>query len=415
MSGIAEPKFRRIVAILALLGLQTLIPTAWERQSFLSDFLRLPPRGRVAEWKKGARSGAFTYIGPWRDKTEGLIAFGTDAVSELSAIIRQDKIFYQIHALDVLCDMDRFVPASETIIPTIGGTIRSEDSSIDGFVNPCIKVDGRRIGKEGYETVRWAMDQASNRDLAEWARRCSGIAREEIDQLPLNQKLEEWKRLAKATAGGTNFWRLNPYYRFQQLSMSLVEKDGFAAVAPLTDILRRERNGYVREEAIHLLRNIDSHAARLRSSPAGREAIEAIRTAFEKGSLKPVYASDRARKGAYESEFHSQFFNDRWLNHSSSDLHIIALAFEQFYGEPLVVRTRATRQIRQERACEELLKFVTFMTDVDPSFPSWEYSYAGYQPVQILHPAFKKKMARYYEEWKKFKGGKSGKCVEGTS
>jgi hypothetical protein len=98
---------------------------------------------------------------------------------------------------------------------------------------------------------------------------------------------------------------------------------------------------------------------------------------------------------------------------SNSELYVIALAFEHFYNEPLVVR-KQIGEIRQEYACPKLRKFVTYLTGIDPNFPSWEYSYSGFYAVtQVVHPAFKKKMARYYEEWKKFKGSaEPASCVE---
>jgi hypothetical protein len=403
--------FARTFAILGLLIVGTLPLNGWQRRSFLADFLELPPRERVAEWGKGARSGAFSYVGPWRQKTDGLIAFGTDAVSELSQIVRRDKTFYQIQALEVLCDMDRYVPASETPIPTAEGTVRSEALNIDGHVNRFVKVDGRRIGREGYETVQWAMAQSSNRDLSGFARHCSGESREEIDKLPLDQKLEEWKREAKITSAGNSFRRPLNYYRFFQLSMSLTENDGSAAIEPFTDIVNRDRNGWLREAAIEMLRGIDLYAVRLRNTASGKKAIESVRLAFERGGLKPGYATRRARAGGWE-EFSDQVLNDNWLQNRNSPLFIVALAFEHFYQQPVVVRS-SFGDIPQERACAELVKFVTHLTAVDPTFPSWEYSYSGFYSVtQVLHPSFKKKMARYHDEWKKFKGGKSAMCVE---
>lgn len=400
----------RTFAISGLLVVGTLSLNASQRRSFLMEFLELPPRERVAEWKKGARSGARSYVGPWRQKTDGLIAFGTDAVSELSEIVRRDKTFYQIQALEVLCDMDRYVPASETPIPTAEGTVRSEALNIDGHVNRFVKVDGRRIGREGYETVQWAMQQTSNRDLSGFARHCSGASREEIDKLPLPQKLEEWKREAKLTDGGHNFRRRLNYYRFFQISMSLVEKDGLAAIEPLTDIVNHERNAWVREAAVAKLRNIDLYAIRLRGTSAGTKAIEAVRLAFERGRLK-TYATRDARARGWK-EFSDQVLNDKWLRDRNSPLFITALAFEHFYQERVVVRS-SFGDIPQEHACSDLVKFVTHLTEVDPTFPGWDYSYSGFYAVtQVLHPAFQKKMARYYEQWKQFKEGKSPVCVE---
>jgi hypothetical protein len=44
---------------------------------------------------------------------------------------------------------------------------------------------------------------------------------------------------------------------------------------------------------------------------------------------------------------------------------------------------------------------VSFVTEVDPFFPSWEYNYFG--DDEIMHPYYKQRIARYYEQWKRFK------------
>jgi hypothetical protein len=41
------------------------------------------------------------------------------------------------------------------------------------------------------------------------------------------------------------------------------------------------------------------------------------------------------------------------------------------------------------------------LTEVDPFFPSWEYALTGSD--EVFHPRFRRKMARYYEQWQRFK------------
>jgi hypothetical protein len=46
-------------------------------------------------------------------------------------------------------------------------------------------------------------------------------------------------------------------------------------------------------------------------------------------------------------------------------------------------------------------RFVTYLTKVDPNFPGWEFPHHGWE--YFMHPRFKIKWQRYYEQWKRFK------------
>lgn len=51
----------------------------------------------------------------------------------------------------------------------------------------------------------------------------------------------------------------------------------------------------------------------------------------------------------------------------------------------------------------EVKRFIAYLTEIDPSFPGWEFTYVGDTRDAMLHPKFRAKMARYYEHWKQFK------------
>jgi len=59
--------------------------------------------------------------------------------------------------------------------------------------------------------------------------------------------------------------------------------------------------------------------------------------------------------------------------------------------------------IRQEWAIPAFNAFITFLTDKDPFFPSWEYTYFGPSYSEAFHPKFQAKMARFEDAWKQFK------------
>ena len=60
------------------------------------------------------------------------------------------------------------------------------------------------------------------------------------------------------------------------------------------------------------------------------------------------------------------------------------------------------------RPNSEMQAVLTFLTDKDPFFPSWEFSYIGSENLQAFHPRFAVKMARIEEAWKEFEAGRAG-------
>ncbi|MGH9760673.1 MAG: hypothetical protein ACREAC_07500, partial [Blastocatellia bacterium] len=46
--------------------------------------------------------------------------------------------------------------------------------------------------------------------------------------------------------------------------------------------------------------------------------------------------------------------------------------------------------------------FIAYLTKTDPYYPSWDFTYTGYQFEQVLNPLFSKRIERYYQAWKKF-------------
>ena len=83
------------------------------------------------------------------------------------------------------------------------------------------------------------------------------------------------------------------------------------------------------------------------------------------------------------------------------------------HGGTLV--NREVTGIKRETLIEasaEMRTFASYLTKADPSYPSWEYTYIGdvlWAPV--MHPRFKQKIARYYEQWKQFKAQRGSVSV----
>jgi hypothetical protein len=173
------------------------------------------------------------------------------------------------------------------------------------------------------------------------------------------------------------------------------------SIPPLLRVLKADSDGFVREEAINILYAIDNHKMRLRATPVGLEAIAAIHEGLQRGGLKPVYAQpaarDRLRMSFTASTLHDQVdlgearVGRFWLECSMSCTQPTwRIGTPGPLGQTI---TQATPIVRQ---------FITYLTDTDPSFPGWEYTYVGDPGDEVLNPRFRQKMARYYDEWKRF-------------
>ena len=60
-----------------------------------------------------------------------------------------------------------------------------------------------------------------------------------------------------------------------------------------------------------------------------------------------------------------------------------------------------------------MIGFITFLTNTDPNFPSWEYTFCGNRSQEVFHPWFKLKTARYFEQWRRYHGGQEALPAEG--
>ncbi|MCI0565197.1 MAG: hypothetical protein MN733_42565, partial [Nitrososphaera sp.] len=196
------------------------------------------------------------------------------------------------------------------------------------------------------------------------------------------------------------------YARASVLKRIIVERAS-EAIPILTLLLRNSKNPYVREATVGLLAQIDLHAVRLRASADGQEAIAVIEQALGQGNLMPVF-NKKAHRQRLWKDLSAQFLKDEWRLEIGSDLALLALAFDTFYGENLAVRYHVVQGVEIVEAPYEMRRFVTYLTEVDPQFPSWEFQYIGSPAYdQVLHPKFRVKVERYFECWKQFKNQKA--------
>ena len=365
---------------------------------FLADFLRLPPKERVGLWEEGKDPTGRGLIKTAMD--DALIARGVDAVQYLAETVLKGDSYHQSHALKVLCDMDRFVSLEQLPLPDVGAAIYVQPLDIKGRLNPFMIVDGRRIGMEGLEVVKWAAEQASNKDLRFHARLYSGILEQDLRHRTLQEQIDLWRQSVSASKGLLGLSNDTDSYNTAYLLKGILIERAPESIPPLVDLIEKSLNGYVTEEALALLLGIDRARMRLRATETGRLAINSIHRALERGGLKPVYTSKAQRDRLWE-QISSEVFQDAVaINHASS-WSVVAMALEEFYKINLTKRSYTVQPIIE--ALPEIREFVTYLTAVDPYFPSWEFTSTGDPRDDVFNSRFKEKMARYYGEWKRFK------------
>ena len=366
-------------------------------EQFLKEFLAMPPQERVRLWKQGKNIGGYT---DWNMR-DALYVAGIDTVPYLAEIVRNDTSNDGVRAVEMLCNMDKFVPDSALPLPEAGGVVYVAPLKTGGIFNEHMIVDGRRIGKEGLSAVMWATEQTEHADLRFHAREASGLLDQDLRQLSLPEQINQWRKAAADSRGDLGI-AINPdaFTLMRRLGRVLVEQAP-ESIPPMLKILESDKNAYVREELLIVLHLVDSGRVRLRSIEVGREAIEAIHRALTKGNLKPTYNDREAAKWIWQ-RWSAEYYRDDFYLNNSSQWALIALAFEQFYGEPATKRYSILPSVKLIEAQPEMRKFITYLTNVDPYFPSWEYCLTAGR-TQVLHPLFKKKIERYYQYWKRFK------------
>jgi len=370
------------------------------KNEFLGKYVHLPPKDRIQLWTQAesARNVKGMYVGAQADMTNVLIAAGTDAVENLVQVIHSGSLRARVDAVRILCAMDRFVPANEKALPSEGASIVVEPLNLRGDVNPFLEVDGRRIGKEGYEAVRWAAEQMENNYLHFFARSFSGVLKQDLQQLPLERQFDTW-RSAIIKARGLESVDDENYSVYWTLGNILIDKLP-DSLPTLIRILDSDQDSYVREGAIYLIAQGDRCRMRLRGTEIGRRAIEEIHRALMQGNLQPVYRSKEIREN-YWVELSKQFFDDEFRIDSTSTWALYARAFDQFYGAKTTI-TKGDGPWQLVEAKPDFRAFITFLTNVDANFPGWEYPYCGQSYYEVFHPMFRAKMDRYHEQWIRF-------------
>jgi hypothetical protein len=400
---------------------------AKEQGRVITNYIRLAPQERVRIWKSATKRTNKDVVYGVRFQldqalTNELIARGLDAAPYLAEIVRNNKeefFSHRLPALRVLCAMDRFIPAEESPLPEVA-RIYIESPNVRGLENPFMIVDGRRIGKEAYETVQWAAAQADDAKLRLNARYCSGLLRQDFTQLPLAEQLKLWRdKIVKCNHTSPCVGKSEheiPIYLLEELLAERAPE----SIPPLLDLLDNDANGFVRMEVIAILEIVDSYRMRLNGTDIGRRAIEAVRRNLDPKNPKRFYPigwfpslqigmrrKDEMENRRFRLRSLQELLADDHL--SQTDLTVAFRAFAKFYGEKIPVEFDPLSGVVQPT--QEIRQFVAYLTKADPYFPSWDFFYVSpfaSSGDQVLHPSFRARVARYYEHWKRFNSEQAG-------
>ncbi|MHB8484621.1 MAG: hypothetical protein ACYDCM_02655 [Candidatus Acidiferrales bacterium] len=375
-----------------------------QQEEFMKAYLKLPPEQRVKVWSGASSFGHYIRAKvDWRLQEQiraALIVEGLDTVPYLAEVVRSGDPSHRVRALEILCDMDRYVSISKLLLPQVGPSIYVRVSKLGGRINKFQPVDGRRIGRSGYAAVEWAAAQQGDQALRFDARMITGLLKHDLEELPLQEQENRW-RLAITKGGGLVAKNPDEANTRSVLDGILIARLP-DSLPYFTELLRKDTDSSVIEVAIEDLDRADTCRMRLRATNVGRKAIDAIHSAIDRVDLKPLYKTQHERED-YWNQLSAQFLHDEFRLDPSSRWSLYILAFDSFYREKIMKNLNP--YVGRGSAPPETRRFIGFLTRLDANFPSWQYDYCG-SPAddEVMHPLFKAKIARYYEMWKQFEG-----------
>lgn len=376
-----------------------------QEDDFIRHFLELNPQQRVALWKRS--SGFHQYIDAtveWRTQREmrsALIVKGLDAVPFLADTLRHGDLGHRIAALELLYDMDRFMPTANLPIP-MGPSVYVRVLQQGGRINPFQPVDGRRIGSIGYQAVEWAVSQTNNSELNFHARALSGNLKTELAALPLTEQFRIWREAVMKSRGAS------PSNRDQSIKRNVLDEiliqELPKSLSGFSEVLAEEKDPSVVEAAITDLRRSDACRTRLRGSQEGLQTVDAIRSVLHRETSPGRFPNEAQTKDEFWKTLSAQFFDDQIRLDPTSTWAVYVQAFEVLYNRKLAGPVNSF--VGRGPAPPETGQFITYLTELDPSFPSWEYSYCPNDGQgiadEVMHPGFKTKIHRYFDAWIQF-------------
>jgi hypothetical protein len=375
------------------------------QEEFFKIFAAMPPSNRVELWLRDEKDNHFEG-GNIRDV---MIIHGLDCVTCLMDVCRSRKNEDRALAIHLLSEMDRFVAMKDAPLRLDFGTVRDygcrdskERGWNGGMIDRFMKLDGRRIGIEAKDLLYKIADQEKDEDLRIFTREEIGLLYYDLKQAALSELIDRWKWLIIRST--TSIMR-KPIYSKESSELTQIRRimmdSAFELIPVMTDILSKNSNAAVRNAAYSFLAGVDVKAIRLRRISEGREAIRVMRQALAEKRLRLENQTQDAQYYKWQGAV-AQLFDDEESIGDSMFRFVVAEALRAYYAKATTIPTDPTKTV--PKITLEMKRFFSYMTVVDPTYPSWEFTSDGIHGADsTLHPRFRQKIARYYECWKEFK------------
>ena len=366
-------------------------PSAANEREFFDLFVSLPAQDRVNLFIGDEKRNVLTH-----SRLRDVVLINQlDTIPFLAEIVRNDKTKGRIIAVQLLCDMDKFVALRNLPIKLRASYLfdfsRSnfeEQLQNGGQLNQFMSVDGRRIDSGARDCVYWAAEQRQDPELRFWAREGSGLLLTDLRSETRSELVSKWTDAVKKRG---SFERLKMNAAYSRSIGRILMEDPPATVLLMTDILNQNSDKEVRSEAFIFLQNIDQSGIRLRSSELGRSAIKAMHGALLNKRLSSEFEMPNAAVTIW-NQFTRQAFDDSYDLAVTGTILLVALAFDQFFGERVIVRSESRIDV-----VPQMHKFIAYLTYTDPTFPSWQFHTYGVDGRDsILHPRFRQKITQFY-------------------
>ena len=303
------------------------------------------------------------------------------------------------YAVFLLCLRARFVPHTDFLIKQVNGLVSS--GSREGRIAP-FPPDFSKLDQRARAALQSALS-SPNQGLRSSARIYSFAALEDLSSVPTNTLAKQWRAAAGKVPACFHDHPLA--YSDAEQSISLIKSAlasrGLAGVVAISPMLKNENDTEARGEEIEFVRFVDTSVVRLRGSEEGTRVIQILKEAVLAHPLRYCWMRFNQTEGdrqKYWLELEDQFLRDRVPCDLGSWATLIALALDQLRGDSL---TKPALFEKDYRVCSpQMQRFISWLTDVDPNFPAWEFPSTGTQD-DMLHPLFLSKIGRYHEMWVK--------------
>jgi hypothetical protein len=324
---------------------------------------------------------------------EEILVASTDATvdSFLAAEARYGDTGTAQEAVFILCERARFFHSREFPLKVpLDGFVTGIQG---GLINPFL-ADFDRMGREAGEAVKEALN-GSRAKVRTTARVYCGGLEQELAAISANELVARWRaelgKLPNPIFADSDSSETGELVRV--LKRALAAR-GLESATAMSQLLERETKPWARENEIEMIEFLDGAAVRLRGSQQGRDVLQIVENTLANKQLR-VYKNTKERQ-EYWKLLQDVFFKDQYTNPGTDRDHwarLIGLAFDQYYGEDVLI-SHGGRRPSFARANE----FMIYLTNIDPSFPSWEFA-STLSEEDMFHPRFAAKMARYHALW----------------